>query len=217
MEKETCPHCKARLKKGLLSPNQLLNQSKIDIINLYPENDSAAYCEKCGEDLYRQQASRLIKERKSLYLEYRSLIAALPVITTHHPFEWNYSVLGMVTGQSTTGTGVITEFTSSFTDIFGSQSNRHNSKLKKGEDMCFAQLRKQAYDMGGNAVIATDIDYSEIGAGKGMLMVCMSGTVIKLKNLEVLDQSQKEKIEKIPEIQKRLEFLEGFQVDHGHV
>ena len=76
--------------------------------------------------------------------------------------------------------GVVSEFTSSFTDLFGVQSGRFNKKLKAGEDICFAQLRKQALDLGGNAVIATDIDYSEVGGGKGMLMVCMGGTAIKL-------------------------------------
>ena len=58
----------------------------------------------------------------------------------------------MVTGQTTTGTGVLTEFTSSFTDFFGVQSGRHNKKLKDGEDMCKVQLRTQTLNMGGNAV-----------------------------------------------------------------
>ena len=47
--------------------------------------------------------------------------------------------------------------------------------------------------MGGNAIIGTDIDYSEVGGGKGMLMVCMSGTAIEL-SLENEDLADKRNV-----------------------
>ena len=119
----------------------------------------------------------------------------------------------MVTGQSTTGTGVVSEFTSSFTDLFGAQSGRYNKKLKAGEEMCFAQLRKQAIDIGGNAVIATDIDYSEVGGDKGMLMVCMAGTAIKLRNLSVLGKERELKIGELNKFNDRLKILLSFETD----
>ena len=119
----------------------------------------------------------------------------------------------MVTGQSTTGTGVISEFTSSFSDLFGVQSGRFNKKLKAGENMCFALLRKQTIDIGGNAVIATDIDYSEVGGEKGMLMVCMGGTAIKLKNTEILGQERAQNIDEITKLNNRLKTLNSFDTE----
>lgn len=116
----------------------------------------------------------------------------------------------MVTGQSTTGTGVISEFTSSFTDFFGAQSGRYNQKLKAGENMCFNQLRLQTLDLSGNAVIATDIDYSEIGGGKGMLMVCMAGTAIQLTNVDILEIETAEIIEKLSYANRRIKELQKF-------
>jgi uncharacterized protein YbjQ (UPF0145 family) len=115
----------------------------------------------------------------------------------------------MVTGQSVTGTGVISEFTSSWTDFFGAQSNRYNAKLKAGEQLCFAQLRKQAADMGGNAVIATDIDYSEVGGDKGMLMVCMAGTAVRLKNLDVLSENRQKYLPTIDRVSQRFAELQS--------
>jgi uncharacterized protein YbjQ (UPF0145 family) len=47
-------------------------------------------------------------------------------------------------------------------------------------------LRKETLELGGNAVLATDIDYAEVGGDKGMLIVCMTGTAVLLKNPEVL-------------------------------
>lgn len=77
--------------------------------------------------------------------------------------------------------------------------------------MCFAQLRKQALDLGGNAVIATDIDYSEVGGEKGMLMVCMGGTAIKLKNTSALGQDRANKIDELIKLNERNLILNSFK------
>ena len=202
-----CPNCNTELKRGLMSSTKLLDRDKIYIINEYHDQKSDGYCNKCGMELYDKYASTLLEEKKKISSRLRRLISAIPVISTHSPLKWDYNILGMVTGQSTTGTGVISELTSSFTDLFGAQSGRHNKKLKFGENMCFAQLRKQTLDAGGNAVIATDIDYSELGARKGMIMVCMAGTAVKLKNTDVLGQQKAKHIDELFSLNDRLRHL----------
>lgn len=79
--------------------------------------------------------------------------------------------------------------------------------------MCFAQLRKQTLDIGGNAVIATDIDYSELGASKGMIMVCMAGTAIKLKNPNVLGEQKANQIDELVVVNDRLYHLGQYKTE----
>jgi len=210
-EIKNCPNCQTELKSGLLSSIKILSKKATAIINEYGEKKADVHCSKCGKELYEKANSKLQTEKNNLTAYLKDKINNIPVISTHTPLNWDYQVLEMVTGQSTTGTGVITEFTSSFTDLFGAQSNRHNQKLKGGENMCFAQLRIQALNLGGNAIIATDIDYSEIGAAKGMLMVCMAGTAIKLNNTEILEKEKSEIIDKLSYTNKRLKELEKFE------
>ncbi len=209
-----CPYCKTKLKSGLLSSVTLLNDDKIDIINEYSDEQFDAYCTKCGNELYSICSQLLIEEKKKLTLEIYDLMGSIPVISIHTPYKWEYEILEMVTGQSTTGTGVISEFTSSFTDLFGTQSKHYNQKLKYGENMCFAQLRKQTLDLGGNAVIGTDIDYSEVGGQKGMLMVCMGGTAINITNIEVLGKDRADNIVKIKELIERMDELNEYNLDN---
>lgn len=211
-ENKTCPNCNTKLKIGFLSSVSLLSANEIALINEYHNNIVESYCTECGSELYSKYQSELLTEMNKLNNEFQSLISCIPVITTHLPLNWDYEILEIVTGQSTTGTGFLTEFTSSFTDLFGAQSGRHNQKLKAGEDLCFAQLRKQTLDIGGNAIIATDIDYSEIGAAKGMLMVCMAGTSINLKNLEILGKEKSERIEKVTHLNNRLNHLKKYTI-----
>ncbi len=207
---ETCPNCKAELKSGLVSSNKLLDEKKVAIINEYYDNKSESYCNNCGKKLYRKFKDKMLQEKRNLTNRMQQLISVIPVISTHSPINWNYKILGMATGQSTTGTGVLTEFTASFTDLFGAQSERHNQKIRAGEKMCFAQIQKRALDLGGNAVIATDIDYSEIGAGKGMIMICMAGTVINLKNLDILGEKEAGLIMELSKNNQRLKYLQKF-------
>jgi len=185
-----CANCKAPHKDGLMGINAPLAEKETKLINEFQSSKAKEYCTKCGNDLLNQSKAAAQSEIEKLTDQIAHKLEAIPVVTTHSPLKWDYDIIGMVTGQSTTGTGVISEFTSTFSDLFGLQADRYNKKLKDGEDLCFAQLRLQAVNAGGNAVIATDIDYTEVGGGKGMLMVCMSGTAIKLNNYEILGESK---------------------------
>ena len=90
------------------------------------------------------------------------------------------------------------------------KKNDITKKIKKGENLCYQQLRMQTLQQGGNAVIATDIDYSEIGSGRGMLMVCMAGTAIYLDNTDILFKDIKELISKLNTYINRLNYLEKY-------
>lgn len=208
-----CPNCHITLKDGMLSSVKLLEAEKVRLINEYSITKAEGYCSKCGKDLYLSSQEKYNSEVASLQNSIGSIIHVVPVISIHSPLNWDYNVLGLVTGQSVTGTGVISEFTSSWTDLFGKQAGRYNQKLKAGEVLCASQLRKQTLDLGGNAIVAVDIDYSEVGGDKGMLMVCMTGTAVHLKNPEVLGEKRVERITKLIDLNRRAVYLSALHVD----
>jgi len=183
---ENCKNCNAEIIKTTFKKVTLFDKDNVEFINEMLEKDSENYCSKCGNELLDQAGSKLISLKKQINQYIFDNIEKMPVISIHTPFNWEYDVLGIVTGQTTTGTGVVAEFTSSFTDFFGKQSGAYNKKLSQGEKIALGQMRSKALNIGGNAIIATDLDYAEVGAAKGMLMVCATGTAINLKNLEVL-------------------------------
>ena len=119
-----------KISYGVFSKNELLGYSETEIINEYIEKlkDIAKSVVKTLLQILLEQ---LVNERKELKLLLERNISNIPVISIHSPLKWNYKVLGMVTGQTTTGTGVLTGFTSSFTDFFGVQSGRHNKEAKR--------------------------------------------------------------------------------------
>lgn len=207
-----CPNCGSEIKQGFISSVDLLSNELTAVINRYQSRKSAGYCTECTKQLAPSSIKQFKEELNSAKQQLSSLAHKIPVVTLQTPYKWEYEVLGMVTGQSTIGTGVITEFTSTFTDAFGGQSSRHNKKIKDGENLCLAQLRKQAIELGGNAVIGADIDYSEMGSLKGMIMVCMAGTAIRLNNTEILGPENKDALETIQTIGKKYVELDKMDV-----
>lgn len=75
-----------------------------------------------------------------------------------------------------------------------------------------ATLRTKALLMGGHAILGTDIDYSEVGGGKGMLMVCMAGTAVRF-NSGSHPGADIESLEKLQKCKMRLEYMMSKDVD----
>ena len=109
-----CPNCNREIKEGMLKKNILVNEQTVRIINLYHEKTSENYCETCGKDLHQKYVKVFIQEKLDLLEKFNYLIEKIPVISTHTPLNWDYEIIGMVTAQSTTGTGFLSEITSSF-------------------------------------------------------------------------------------------------------
>lgn len=185
MENTKCPNCSQPIKSGW-GGNKLVAEALTNYLNTVLNKNASNYCDDCSSDLLKQASKQYNQEKEELSNFIKLNIGKIPVVTTHSPFGWNYTPLSIVTGQSVTGTGFISEFKSSFTDFFGSQSGSFNKKISDGEKLCFAQLRSKTLALGGNAVIATDIDYGDVGQGKGMLLVCAAGTAVKINNTEIL-------------------------------
>ncbi len=200
-----CPNCNAELKTGIFSETTLLSKKQTAIINMYENLDVINYCTLCGKKLIDTHKHKFKHALNAVKTKIQELIHAVPVVSTQCPKDWQYKVVDMVTVQSPTTTGISTEIAPPSTDLFIDQSNRSNRKLKENEQLCFAQLRKQALELGANAVIATDINYSEIGIDKGILLISMSGTAVCLENIDILTEHRK------AELQELLTIVENYR------
>ncbi|MBK8638308.1 MAG: YbjQ family protein [Chromatiaceae bacterium] len=66
-----------------------------------------------------------------------------------------------------------------YPDFFGGRSNATQKVLKAARKTALEELRKEAEELGANAVIGVRLDYSEFsGDGKSMLFLVASGTAV---------------------------------------
>lgn len=205
---QVCPNCNAEIKESMLSSNMLIPKNKTDTINKLLDSSVKDYCQKCIKTIKEVAKGELQKKVETNKKNLRNSLNSVPIVTSQDPQKWDYDTLGIVTGQSTTGTGFISELKSDITDFFGLQSRSYNKKIRSGEQVCYSQIRQETLELGGNAIIAVDIDYSEAGSLKGMLMVCVSGTAVKVNNFSELDTNLNAQITKAIQAQQNLTFLQ---------
>ena len=190
---ENCKNCTQPLseKTGIFSSSNIqkeLPNEVFDILKKFSEHTQNSFCEKCLESVMYKASLNCdtkIKEQAKLIENFQNNI---PIYSVQNLPNWNYKILSIVTGQSTMGTGFLTEFKSSWGDFIGVDSKSMNLKITEGETKCYKQMRAKTLALGGNAIIGVDIDYAEMGGMKAMVMVCTAGTAIKVENFEIFSQ-----------------------------
>jgi uncharacterized protein YbjQ (UPF0145 family) len=157
------------------------------------ENSAAAtVCASCGAPF----GSKPVAQAE----EIKRLMRQLPILSLQSPQGWEYTPVSMVTAQTVSGTGLFAEVSSLVTDMFGRQSGAFADKLRNGEELCKASLRAEAIKLRANAILAVDVDYEEVGGSRSMLMVCMTGTAVRLRNLDVLEPRTAEAMNRCTEL-----------------
>lgn len=91
--------------------------------------------------------------------------------------------LGLVSGEAILGANIFKDIFASIRDIVGGRSAAYEKELRKAKEIAMNEMAQQAKSLGGNAVIAVDLDYETIGReGSSMLMVSASGTAVILED-----------------------------------
>ena len=97
------------------------------------------------------------------------------------PFEVEKRI-DVITAEVAFGMNIFKDVFAAFSDIFGGRNKSISNTLRDARLVVLQELRLEAKRIGANAVIAIDLDYSEIsGNGKSMLFVVASGTAVKMK------------------------------------
>lgn len=89
--------------------------------------------------------------------------------------------LGLVSGEAILGANIFKDFFAGIRDIVGGRSAAYEAELRKAKEIALAEMQAEAQRLGANAVIGVDLDYENLGAQGGMLMVCASGTAVKVE------------------------------------
>jgi len=89
--------------------------------------------------------------------------------------------LGLVSGEAILGANIFKDFFAGIRDIVGGRSAAYEQELRKAKQIALDEMVAEAEALGGNAVVAVDLDYETIGIGQtgNMLMVSACGTAVR--------------------------------------
>ncbi|MES2434215.1 MAG: heavy metal-binding domain-containing protein [Pseudomonadota bacterium] len=87
----------------------------------------------------------------------------------------------IITAECVLGMNIFNDFGSAIRDVIGCRNETYQAKLREARKTVLDDLRREAHAIGADAVVAIDLDYSEIsGGGKSMLFLVASGTAVRL-------------------------------------
>ncbi len=89
-------------------------------------------------------------------------------------------MLGVVHGEAILGANIFRDMFSSVRDVVGGRAGGYERALSGARDAAMEDLIESAKEMGADGVIGIDFDYEVLGETNGMMMVCVSGTAVKL-------------------------------------
>lgn len=151
----------------------------------------ASKCEKCdkSKNLMNEHLFKKIENRVYCNECYKTLVTAIDEhllnikITTTSNFE-GYKIidyLGIDSVEVVIGTGILGEFVSDLNDVMGTRSTNFEKKLQEAKNIGFNKLRKKANDVGANAIVGIDLDYTEFSSNK--IGVIINGTFVKIEKI----------------------------------
>lgn len=88
--------------------------------------------------------------------------------------------VGIVTGEVIVGANLFRDLFANIRDIVGGRSGSYERILADARKQAIEELQAEAAALGGNAVVAIDLDYEVIGDTGSMLMVSASGTAVRV-------------------------------------
>ena len=104
------------------------------------------------------------------------LVTTTPSIEGHRIVEYK----GLVGGDAILGANMFRDMFAGLRDLVGGRAGSYERTLAEARRIAMEEMEEDAKKLGANAVIGIDVDYEVLGADNGMLMVCVSGTAVKI-------------------------------------
>ena len=107
--------------------------------------------------------------------------AEIDVITLTTETASNLNItkrIEIVTAECAFGMNIFKDLFAGVRDIVGGRSKAVQNTLRDSRRTALYELKKEAYEVGANAVVGVDLDYMEMSSGGSMVLLVASGTAV---------------------------------------
>jgi len=139
------------------------------------------YCKKCLTDDILNLSKE--KQKRLSQLQQNKNILDTIIITTETSVDLEIDYrMEVISAECIYGINIIKDFFSSIRDVIGGNIKSLEKSLKDAKNKVIDDLKKEAFLLGGDAVIAIKIEHTYNNADIGnIISVFATGTVVKLK------------------------------------
>jgi uncharacterized protein YbjQ (UPF0145 family) len=164
-------------------------------IHIYNKVDFMAACKICGTEvrvwetiggaceacLQKQKRQTNSDQRtiKDLEEQERPVKIEAIMLTTETAPNLNITKrIEIVTAECAFGMNMFKDLFAGVRDIVGGRSKAVQDTMRESRKTVLYELKKEAYEVGANAVVGVDLDYVELSNAGSMVMLVASGTAV---------------------------------------
>lgn len=143
-----------------------------------PQDRESMRCLNCYVNVQEQEANRWRK------LETAALDAKIDAILLTTETAPNLNItkrIEIVTAECAFGMNVFKDLFAGVRNIVGGRSEAVQQTMRDSRRVALYELKKEAYEVGANAVVGVDLDYVELSASGSMVMLVASGTAVVIE------------------------------------
>ena len=160
-----CTYCGAKI--GLLERSY---GDSVDVV-----------CQTCEADW--RQSKTLAKQKM---IEVNALIDNILLTTETAPNLNITKRIEIVTAECAFGMNIFKDLFAGVRNVVGGRSEAVQKTMRDSRRTALYELKKEAYEVGANAVVGVDLDYVELaGTGSSMVMLVASGTAVVIEGENV--------------------------------
>ena len=151
--------------------------TEIGMLNSY--GPGGAYCKKCNKERLADESSPKVKEKRAKV----AAIEAVILTTETYPKRFEITeTVEIVTAECAFGMNIFKDLFAGVRNVVGGRSEAVQKTLRDTRRTALYELKKEAYEVGANAVVGVDLDYVELAAtGSTMVLLVASGTAVRVE------------------------------------
>ena len=130
-------------------------------------------CDDC------QQANATKKRNETV--EYEAAINQVLLTTETSPNLNITKRIEIVTAECAFGMNIFKDLFAAVRNVVGGRSEAVQKTMRDSRRTALYELKKEAYEVGANAVVGVDLDYVELSNAGSMVMLVASGTAVVIE------------------------------------
>ena len=147
------------------------------------EAGSGGMCTQCAylSKLSTEEVESFISKTEQAY-ERKQEIEAI-VLTTETAPKLNITRrIEVISAEVAYGMNIFKDLFADVRDIVGGRSAAVQNTMRDARRTALYELKKEAHEVGANAVVGVDLDYVELSSHKSMVMLVASGTAVVIED-----------------------------------
>ena len=139
-------------------------------------------CGRCNLAADGRNMMAEASEQRMITDEQDEAIASI-LLTTETAPNLNISKrIEIVTAECAFGMNIFKDLFAGVRNVVGGRSEAVQKTMRDSRRTALYELKKEAYEVGANAVVGVDLDYVELaGTGSSMVMLVASGTAVVIE------------------------------------